>query len=139
MSEEQPGEAEGGEEYRVGPGRPPREHQFQKGQSGNPGGRPKNESVTATIRRMLQGEHNGRPIQDILVERMIKEALSGKYPFLRELLDRAEGRPNQKVEVTGETPMVYIRVPPPRVIGDKEAEDLPPGTKVLRGVEPEDI
>lgn len=26
------------EEYRVGPGRPPREHQFKPGQSGNPGG-----------------------------------------------------------------------------------------------------
>jgi hypothetical protein len=126
-------------DYTVGPGRPPKEHQFQKGQSGNPGGRPKNESVSATIRRMLQGEHNGRPIQDILVERMIKEALSGKYPFLRELLDRAEGRPSQKVEVTGETPMVYIKIPPPRVIGEKEAEDLPEHTKVIRGVEPEDI
>jgi hypothetical protein len=126
-------------DYTVGPGRPPKEHQFRKGQSGNPGGRPKNESVTATIRRMLQGEHNGRPIQDILVERMIKEALSGKYPFLRELLDRAEGRPNQKVEVSGETPLVYIRVPPPRVIGEREADDLPEHTKVLRGVEPHDI
>jgi hypothetical protein len=126
-------------DYKVGPGRPPKEHQFQKGQSGNPGGRPKNESVTATVRRMLQGEHNGRPIQDILVERMIREALSGKYPFLRELLDRAEGRPNQKVELASETPLLYIKIPPPRVIGEKEAEELPPNAKVLRGVDPEDI
>jgi hypothetical protein len=139
MSEEQPSEAEGREEYRVGPGRPPREHQFRKGQSGNPGGRPKNESVTATIRRMLQGEHHGRPIQDILVERMIREALSGTYPFLRELLDRAEGKPNQKIEVATETPLVYIKVPPPRVIGEKDADDLPDHTKVIRGVEPDDI
>jgi antitoxin (DNA-binding transcriptional repressor) of toxin-antitoxin stability system len=28
--------------YKVGPGRPPREFQFKPGQSGNPGGRPKN-------------------------------------------------------------------------------------------------
>jgi hypothetical protein len=70
---------------------------------------------------------------------MIREALSGKYPFLRELLDRAEGRPNQKVELASETPLVYIRVPPPRVIGEKEAEDLPENTKVIRGVEPGDI
>jgi hypothetical protein len=34
---------------------------------------------------------------------------------------------------------VYIRVPPPRVIGEKEAEDLPENTKVLRGVQPGDI
>jgi hypothetical protein len=53
--------------------------------------------------------------------------------------EEKRGKPNQKVEVTGETPMVYIKVPPPRVIGKKEAEDLPEHTKVIRGVEPDDI
>ena len=38
--------AENDGEYVVGPGRPPKEHQFKPGQSGNPGGRPK----AATIR-----------------------------------------------------------------------------------------
>jgi hypothetical protein len=32
-----------------------------------------------------------------------------------------------------------LRAPRPRVIGEKEAEELPPNAKVLRGVDPNDI
>jgi hypothetical protein len=68
---------------------------WKKGQSGNPGGRPKNESMTARLRRVLAQEHNGREIADLIAERLVKEALSGKHPFIKELLDRVEGPVNQ--------------------------------------------
>jgi hypothetical protein len=43
-----------GEEYRVGPGRPPKEYQFKPGQSGNPKGRRKTKSVTLDLKALLE-------------------------------------------------------------------------------------
>jgi hypothetical protein len=133
--EPRPGDEPGG--YKVGPGRPPKEHQWKPGQSGNPGGRPKGESITATLRRLLEQEHNGKSVQEILAEKVLREALSGKYSFVKELLDRLDGRPNQKVELaTPENVTIFVR--PPRVIG--EGDPIPPGAgKVIRGVDPDAV
>lgn len=78
---------------------PPEEHRWKKGQSGNPGGRPKGESVTSALRRLLESEHGGKRLLDLLAERILKEALSGKHAFVKEVLDRTEGTVNQKHEV----------------------------------------
>jgi hypothetical protein len=88
------------EPYKVGPGRPPREHQWKPGQSGNPGGRPKGLSITAALRTLLEKEHNGKTLAEILADRWMKDALEGKFPHLKELLDRTEGRPEERHEVT---------------------------------------
>ncbi|MEX2218510.1 MAG: DUF5681 domain-containing protein [Phycisphaerales bacterium] len=73
---------------------------WKPGQSGNPGGRPRGESITATLRRLVaETEHNGRPIQDLLAEVLLKEALKGKYPFAREILERLDGRVSERHEV----------------------------------------
>lgn len=43
------------EDYEVGYGKPPKQHQFKPGQSGNPKGRPKkNKNVTALFREELE-------------------------------------------------------------------------------------
>jgi hypothetical protein len=43
------------EDYKVGPGRPPREHQFQKGQSGNPkGAKRKPPSLLPDLKRLFE-------------------------------------------------------------------------------------
>jgi Ca2+-transporting ATPase len=50
---------------------PPEEYRWRKGQSGNPGGRPKGRSVTAAIRELLEHEHNGKPIADLIAEQLL--------------------------------------------------------------------
>jgi hypothetical protein len=42
------------EEYRVGPGRPPREYQFKPGQSGNPKGSERKTSLAPDLKAMLE-------------------------------------------------------------------------------------
>jgi uncharacterized protein DUF5681 len=138
------------EPYRVGPGRPPREYQFKPGQSGNPGGRRKTESLTAIMRRVLEREHQGRPIAELLVERLIKETLSGKLPHMKEILDRVEGKVAEKMKVEATGPVcVVMNIPAPRLIGEPEADALaqavheqkvrefhqsvPPSTLVVQG------
>lgn len=80
MSEEE-------EPYRVGHKQPPREHQWKKGQSGNPAGKPKGtKSVSATFRKaalqkvqVRTGGGRTRMMSrlDLLVGRTIEEAAKG--------------------------------------------------------------
>jgi hypothetical protein len=42
------------EEYRVGPGRPPKEHQFKPGQSGNPKGAKRKTSLAPDLKALLE-------------------------------------------------------------------------------------
>ena len=84
----------------LGNRKPPPEHtRWKPGQSGNPGGRPKGESLTAKMRRVLEQEHNGRLIADLVAERIVREALAGKFPFAKELLERVEGKVVDKQEI----------------------------------------
>ena len=49
------------QEYRVGPGRPPREYQFQPGQSGNPkGAARKPKSIAPELGAILERSLNGK-------------------------------------------------------------------------------
>ena len=50
-----PSATESGVEYKVGPGRPPKEHQFKPGQSGNPkGAKRKPKSVAPDLKAALE-------------------------------------------------------------------------------------
>ena len=81
---------------------PPVHTRWKPGQSGNPGGRPKGESIVALMRRVLERDHHGKPLSEVLAERIIKEALAGKPAMVKEVLDRLEGPVNQRHEVTVE-------------------------------------
>jgi hypothetical protein len=53
--------ATSGEEYKVGPGRPPREFQFKPGQSGNPkGAKRKERSISVDLKALFESALNGK-------------------------------------------------------------------------------
>jgi hypothetical protein len=75
---------------------PPEAHRFKPGQSGNPGGRPKDKPVTDALRRLIvrrvpnDAEH--RTYAEVLAQALVHAALKGKTEAAREVLDRVEGR-----------------------------------------------
>ncbi len=81
-----------------GYGKPPREHQFQKGQSGNPKGRPPGTRSMAKIideefDRMVSVNEGGRvtkmSVRRALVRAVVKKAASGDVRALEWLLQHA--------------------------------------------------
>ena len=68
------------------------EYQIKKGEVKNPNGAPKGKRLTTLIEQALDKEHNGRKVSEILVEQILKQALSGNYQFVREILERIEGK-----------------------------------------------
>ena len=68
---------------------------WKKGQSGNPKGRPKRKTITETIHEVLeemypgQGEKTNR---EMIARVAIKEAIKGGFPFVKEVMDRTDGR-----------------------------------------------
>ncbi|MBX3378406.1 MAG: hypothetical protein KF678_15540 [Phycisphaeraceae bacterium] len=70
----------------------------------------------------MQSEHNGRPMEEILADVIIKHALSGKFPYLKEIFDRLEGKPTETVHARVESRTVTIYVPPPRIINETDEE-----------------
>jgi hypothetical protein len=79
---------------------------FMPGQSGNPGGRPSGRTLTSIIREVLDSKTikgkplpEGRTVADVLAEVFIAEALKGKFPFAKEVIDRADGKVPDRHEV----------------------------------------
>jgi Family of unknown function (DUF5681) len=85
------------EPYEVGYGRPPKEHQFKPGRSGNPKGRPKGAQNEATIlvnllNRKIEIREAGRTrkvsVLEAVLLRFAEEALRGNPRAATFLLDR---------------------------------------------------
>ena len=83
--------------YRVGYGRPPREHQFKKGQSGNPKGRPKGATGSkALLRKILaqqvavnqQGEQRSITMMEANLQQLANKAVRGDHRWMRLLLEQ---------------------------------------------------
>ena len=86
---------------------------FQKGQSGNPAGRPKN-VLTGALRRKLEevesGELGTRTNAEALADKLFDLALSGNVEALKICFDRLEGRPRQTVSLTLDQREEYERM-----------------------------
>jgi len=88
-------------------GAPP-EYLFKPGQSGNPAGRPAGSKSFTTlfakavkeVARALELEKKPDAVEIEIVKRGIKEALAGKFPFYRDVLDRIFGKPLQSIDIT---------------------------------------
>ena len=81
---------------------------FQKGQSGNPGGRPKHgESLTDLLRRLGDVQdvnYNSGMIsrKQALSEAIWQKAIAEKdFQAIKYIYDRIDGSPRQAVEMTG--------------------------------------
>jgi len=87
----------------------PRGKPWQKGQSGNPKGRPKNErSITAMLRNQLDmvaditledgTKNTEKTWAELIVDAVLKGAATGDGRLTKELLDRLEGKVADKVQ-----------------------------------------
>ncbi len=84
-------------DYKVGPGRPPRHTQFKKGQSGNPGGRKKDAFNLAALLLeeaerpvSIKGSGDSLPAAQAIFRKMVYMALNGNPRAAGDVLDRLE-------------------------------------------------
>ncbi len=90
-----------------------KKYQWVKGQSGNPAGRPKgSRNITSNLKELLEIELDTEdPVTGVTIKasssqiinsRLIRSALDGDVKAIKEIYDRIEGRPNQKLDITGD-------------------------------------
>jgi hypothetical protein len=79
---------------------------WPKGVSGNPGGRPRKAPLSDVLTEMLQSSCTDDPAKrtyaEVIAEMLLKRACNGDIQAVREIADRVEGRPAQRVSVVTE-------------------------------------
>lgn len=83
--------------YKVGFAKPPKDHQYKKGQSGNPKGRPKKSRNIAVLFRKGMDEkvvvtENGKQkkitVREAIVQRALIEAMKGKDKAIERIMKK---------------------------------------------------
>jgi hypothetical protein len=100
---------------------------FVKGQSGNPGGRPKKaDSPTAELRRILQliDEATGKRNSTRVAETLLAAALKGNIEAIKYLFDRIDGRPVDAQPAASEDTQVNVYINGIK-LGGPAPDDLP--------------
>jgi hypothetical protein len=92
-------------EERTGFASPPKSGQWQKGQSGNPGGLPKGvPRISTALQKILRTKpdevYEPSSKADVLALRLYDNAIKGDTWATREILDRCEGKVTQSLAVT---------------------------------------
>ncbi len=81
---------------------------FQKGQSGNPGGRGKNRPWRDAIERAIErASKEGMQVVDDLADALIKKGKEGDVTALKELGDRLDGKVPQVLQGDREAPLIH--------------------------------
>lgn len=77
-------------------------YRWKKGESGNPGGRPKSKTLSAAYRTKLEepvpNDPEGRTWAELIAEAQVRDAVRGNVQAAREIADRTEGRARQAIE-----------------------------------------
>lgn len=74
---------------------------WQKGQSGNPAGRPKGETFADALCRFLDREYrDGLTVREAVALSLIKKAVRGGVQAAALLMDRVDGKVRQAIDVT---------------------------------------
>jgi len=101
----------------VGYGAPPLETRFRPGQSGNPAGRPKRKTLTERIAALLECKElhgralpDGMCVADLLAEAIVEQALKGKFAFVRDNLDRTEGKVSDRIAGPDGGPLIDLSI-----------------------------
>jgi hypothetical protein len=95
--------------------------QFKRGESGNPGGRPRtaklSEASRAKLASLIPGDLEGRTYAEAIADKLVQLALKGDIRAAQELADRGEGRPSQMAPPAEQhgVKVVIIDVPRPQI------------------------
>jgi Family of unknown function (DUF5681) len=83
---------------------------WKKGESGNPGGRPKRpvtEAYEEQLYRVKPGDRLKRTYAKLIAEAQIRKALRGSTMAAKEITDRVEGKARQTFDVALEGPVEF--------------------------------
>lgn len=72
-----------------------RDHVFRPGQSGNPKGRPRGNTITERLRKVVEQDDDGR-IADELVKAATEAAKAGDFRFWNAIVERLDGKVSDK-------------------------------------------
>lgn len=93
------GDKDAPDAYAVGYGRPPRQHQFKPGQSGNPKGRVRKQArmpdiFERLINRRVRVVENGREsdvtVAEAILKRLVMKAMQGDHRSIQMILEMIE-------------------------------------------------
>lgn len=76
---------------------------FQKGESGNPNGRPKSLNLTTLLKAELEKmneEEDGKTNAEVLMARVMKDAMKGDYKHRELAMKYIDGLPTQQIDHT---------------------------------------
>lgn len=81
--------------------------QFKKGQSGNPGGKPRKPAITAMLREFVFSKDPGtkKLWGERIVEAIAKKAAKGNVAAFAEITNRLDGKPKETVELVEKSKM----------------------------------
>ncbi len=83
---------------------------FQKGQSGNPGGKPKQKDWAAALRISVSETKGDKTKLRHIAEKVVELAIEGEMAAVKEIGDRLDGKPAQSVEGTGNEGEFLLRL-----------------------------